>query len=152
MIHYFSFLYQEYLWQPFLVVIWRLIFVVCRRDSSVDFTLLQYIIILEAGWWPICFQVIMFNVYFFWWGWGNFVCGRVKQIRTAARDGDCAVGVSRTVAVEPRPSPSNQISQYQMFSWKGIIVIQISIAQINLINMIHCIHKFELGFIFIKDK
>ena len=83
---------------------------------------------------------------------GNFVCRHVEQIRTAARDGDCAFGVNRTVAVEFRPSPSNQISQYQMFSWKGIIVIQISIAQINLINMIHCIHKFELGFIFIKDK
>ena len=31
---------------------------------------------------------------------GNFVCRHVEQIRTAARDGDCAVGVNRTVAVE----------------------------------------------------
>ena len=36
-----------------------------------------------------------------------------NRIRTAARDGDRAVGVNRTVAVEPCPSPSNQISQYQ---------------------------------------
>jgi hypothetical protein len=48
--------------------------------------------------------------------WGNFVCRHVEQIRTAARDGDRAVGVNRTVAVEFHPSPSNQISQYQMFS------------------------------------
>jgi hypothetical protein len=47
---------------------------------------------------------------------GNFVCRHVEQIRTASRDGDRAVGVDRTVAVEFRPSPSNQISQYQMFS------------------------------------
>ncbi len=47
---------------------------------------------------------------------GKFVCRHVEQIRTAARDGDCAFGVNRTVAVEFRPSPSNQISQYQMFS------------------------------------
>jgi hypothetical protein len=45
--------------------------------------------------------------------WGNFVCRHVEQIRTAARDGDCAVGVNRTVAVEFRPSPSKPISQYQ---------------------------------------
>ena len=56
-------------------------------------------------------------MFIFWWGWGNFVCRRVTQIRTAAHDGDCAVGVNRTVAVEPCPSPSNQISQYQMFSF-----------------------------------
>ena len=48
-----------------LVVVRRLILVFfCRHDSSVDSTYLQYIIILEAGRWPICFQVIMFNVYF----------------------------------------------------------------------------------------
>ena len=52
-----------------LVVFRRLIVFFCRHDSSVDCTHLQYIIILEAGRWPICFQVIMFNVYFwFWWG------------------------------------------------------------------------------------
>ena len=50
--------------------------------------------------------------------WGNFVCRHVEQIRTASLDGDRAVGVNRTVAVEFRPSPSNQISQYQMFSCK----------------------------------
>ena len=47
---------------------------------------------------------------------GNFVCRHVEQIRTAARDGDRAVGVDLTVAVELRPSPSNQISQYQKCS------------------------------------
>ena len=47
---------------------------------------------------------------------GNFVCRHVEQIRTASRDVDRVVGVDRTVAVEFRPSPSNQISQYQMFS------------------------------------
>ena len=39
-----------------------------------------------------------------------------NRIRTATHDGDRAVGVDQTVAVEFRPSPSNQISQYQMFS------------------------------------
>ena len=105
----------------------------------------QYIKILEAGRWPICFQV-MFNIVSDE-VWGNFVCRHVEQIRTASRDGDRAVGVNRTVAVEPCPSPSNQISQYQMFSQKGTMLIQISIAQITLINVIHRIHKFELGFI-----
>ena len=103
----------------------------------------QYIIILEAGRWPICFQVIMFNVYFLMRLGQLLLTTRLNRIRTATRDGDRAVGVNRTVAVEPCPSPSNQISQYQMFSQKGIIVIQISIAQINLINMIHCIHNLN---------
>ena len=48
----------------------------------------------------------MFNVYFLMSDEGNFVCRHVEQIRTAARDGDRAVGVNRTVAVEFRPSPS----------------------------------------------
>ena len=55
----------------------------------------------------------MFNVYFSDSDEGNFVCRHVVQIRTASRDGDRAVGVDRTVAVEFRPSPSNQISQCQ---------------------------------------
>ena len=59
MIHYFS-LYQATHWLSF-----EDIFVFfCCHDSSIDSTHLQYIIILEAGRWPICFQVIMFNVYF----------------------------------------------------------------------------------------
>ena len=39
--------------------------VFCLCDTSVDFTRLQHIIIIlkKAGG-PICFQVIMFNVYF----------------------------------------------------------------------------------------
>ncbi len=75
--------------------------------------------------------------------WGNFVCRHVEQIRTAARDGDRAVGVNRTVAVEFRPSPSNQISQYQnVLLERNNSNTKYQIAQINLINMIHCIHKF----------
>jgi len=148
MIHYFS-LYQATHWLSF-----EDIFVFfCRHDSSIDSAHLQYIIILEAGRWPICFQVIMFNVYFLMSDEGNFVCRHVEQIRTASRDGDRTVGVkpdcrcgTSSISIEPDQPVS------KMFSWKGIIVIQISIAQINLINMIHCIHQFELGFIFIKDK
>ena len=78
---------------------------------------------------------------------GNFVCRRVEQIRTASRDGDCAVGVNRTVAVEFRPSPSNQISQYQ----------NVLLERNNINTNIHCSNKFdkhdslytqfELGFI-----
>ncbi len=110
MIHYFS-LYQEYLWQPIWLSFDDLYFhCLCRRDSSVDFTRSQYITILEAGRWPICFQVMFYIVSDE--VWGNFVCRHVEQIRTASRDGDRTVGVNQTVAVEPRPSPSNQISQY----------------------------------------
>jgi hypothetical protein len=80
---------------------------VCRL-----YTFLQYIInILEAGRWSISN-----NVQCSVSDEGNFVCRHVEQIRTAARDGDRAVNIDRTVSVEPRPSPSNQISQYQMFS------------------------------------
>ena len=119
-------------WQPFLVVLLRHIFiVVCRRDSSVDFTRLQYITILEAGRWPICFQV-MFNIVSDE-VWGNFVCRHVEQIRTAARDGDRAVGVNRTVAVEPRPSPSNPISQYQ----------NVLLERNNSNTNIDCSNKFD---------
>jgi len=111
MIHYFS-LYQATHWLSF-----EDIFVFfCRHDSSFDSAHLQYIIILEAGRWPICFQVIMFNVYFLMRLGQLLLTTRLNRIRTATRDGDCAVGVNRTVAVEPCPSPSNQISQYQMFS------------------------------------
>jgi hypothetical protein len=43
--------------------------VFCLCDTSVDFTRLQHKIILKKAGGPICFQVIMFNVYFwFWWG------------------------------------------------------------------------------------
>jgi len=111
MIHYFS-LYQATHWLSF-----EDIFVFfCRHDSSVDSTYLQYIIILEAGRWPICFQVIMFNVYFLILMRATLSVDTSSRIRTASRDGDRAVGVDRTVAVELCPSPSNQISQYQMFS------------------------------------
>jgi len=89
----------------------------CLHDSSFDSTRLQYIIIIlkKAGG-PICFQVIMFNVYFLMRLGQLLLTTRLNRIRTATRDGDRAVGVNRTVAVEPCPSPSNQISQYQMFS------------------------------------
>jgi hypothetical protein len=65
--------------------------------------------------------------------WGNFVCQRVERIRTAARDGDRAVGVNRTVAVEPRPSPSNQISQYQ----------NVLLERNNSNTNINCSNKFD---------
>ena len=90
----------------------------CRHDSSVDFTRLQCIINnLEEG---RMAHLSSNNVQrlFLMSDEGNFVCRHVEQIRTAARDGDRAVDVNRTVAVEFRPSPSNQISQYQMFSCK----------------------------------
>ena len=74
MIHYFS-LYQATHWLSF-----EDIFVFfCRHDSSIDSTHLQYIIILEAGRWPICFQVIMFNVYFLM---------RLGQLRLQTRQTD----------------------------------------------------------------
>ena len=83
---------------------------------------------------------------------GNFVCQHVEQIRTASRDGDHAVGVDRTVSVEPRPSPSNQISQYQ----NVLLERNNSNTNINCSNkfnnMIHCIHKFELGFILLNKQ
>jgi hypothetical protein len=65
--------------------------------------------------------------------WGNFVCRHVEQIRTASRDGDCAVGVNRTVAVEPRPSPLNQISQYQ----------NVLLERKNSNTNINCSNKFD---------
>jgi hypothetical protein len=78
---------------------------------------------------------------------GNFVCRHVEQIRTASRDGDRAVGVDRTVAVEFHPSPSNQISQYQMFSCKGIIV-NTNINCSNKFDKHDSLYtQFELGFI-----
>ena len=113
MIHYFSFLYQEYLWQPFWLSFDDLYFHrLCRRDSSVDFTCSQHVINnLEEG--RMAHLSSNNNVQYSESDEGNFVCRHVEQIRTAARDGDRAVGVDRTVSVEPRPSPSNQISQYQ---------------------------------------
>ncbi len=74
----------------------------------------------------------MFNVYF-WLGWGNFVCRHVEQIRTASLDGDRAVGVNRTVAVEFHPSPSNQISQYQN------VLLERNNSNTNL----NCSNKFD---------
>ncbi len=145
MIHYFS-LYQEYLWQPLWLSFDDLYFHrLCRRDSSVDLTRSQYITILEAGRWPICFQVMFYIVSDE--VWGNFVCRHVEQIRTASRDGDRTFGVNQTVAVEPRPSPSNQISQYQ----------NVLLERNNSNTNISCSNKFdkhdslytqfELGFI-----
>ena len=64
---------------------------------------------------------------------GKFVCRRVEQIRTASRDGDRAVGVNRTVAVEFRPSPSNQISQYQ----------NVLLERNNSNTNINCSNKFD---------
>ena len=90
--------------------------VFCLCDTSVDFTRLQHKIILKKAGGPICFQVIMFNVYFLMRLGQLLLTTRLNRIRTATRDGDRAVGVNRTVAVELCPSPSNQISQYQMFS------------------------------------
>ena len=119
MIHYFS-LYQEYLWQPFWLSFDDLYFHrLCRRDSSVDFTCSQHVINnLEEGRMAHLSSNNNVQRLFLMSDEGNFVCRHVEQIRTAARDGDCAFGVNRTVAVEFRPSPSNQISQYQnvMFS------------------------------------
>ena len=91
--------------------------VFCLCDASVDFTCLQHTINnLEEG--RMAHLSSNNNVQYSVSDevWGNFVCRHVEQIRTAARDGDRAVGVNRTVAVEFHPSPSNQISQYQMFS------------------------------------
>ncbi len=108
-------MFQEYLWQLIgCLLTTYIIIVVCRRDSSVDFIRLQHIINnLEEG--RTAHLSSNNNVQYFVSDevWGNFVCRHVEQIRTAARDGDCVVGVNRTVAVEFRPSPSNQISQYQ---------------------------------------
>ena len=119
MIHYFS-LYQEYLWQPFWLSFDDLYFHrLCRRDSPVDFTRSQHVINnLEEGRMAHLSSNNNVQRLFLMSDEGNFVCRHVEQIRTAARDGDCAFGVNRTVAVEFRPSPSNQISQYQMFSCK----------------------------------
>ena len=44
---------------------------------------------------------------------GNFVCRHVEQIRTAARDGDCAVGVNlvrlhRTRSASVKCSPRKE--------------------------------------------
>ena len=56
-----------------------------------------------------------------------------NRIRTATRDGDRAVGVNRTVAVEPCPSPSNQISQYQ----------NVLLERNNSNTNIDCSNKFD---------
>ena len=96
-----------------LVVFRRLIVFFCRHDSSVDCTHLQYIIILEAGRWPICFQVIMFNVYFLM---------RLGQLRLSTRrtdknsrsrwglccrcKPDCRCGTS-SISIEPDQPVSN---------------------------------------------
>jgi hypothetical protein len=60
-----------------------------------------------------------------------------NRIRTATHDGDRAVGVNLVRLHRTRSA------SVKMFSCKGIIVIQISIVQINLINMIHCIHNLN---------
>ena len=118
MIHYFSFLYQDIFGNLFWLSFDDLYFHrLCRRDSSVDFTCSQHVINnLEEGW--MAHLSSNNNVQYSESDEGNFVCRHVEQIRTAARDGDCAFGVNQTVAVEFRPSSSNQISQYQnvMFS------------------------------------
>ena len=64
---------------------------------------------------------------------GNFVCRHVEHIRTASRDGDRAISVKPTVAVEPRPSPSNQISQYQ----------NVLLERNNSNTNINCSNKFD---------
>ncbi len=114
----------------------------CRHDSSVDFTRLQYIINnLEEG----RRAHLSSN--------NNVQCSVSDQvgatssddssdrIRTATRDGDRAVGVNLVRLHRTRSA------SVKMFSQKGIIVIQISIVQINLINMIHCIHNLNWVFI-----
>ena len=118
MIHYFSFLYQDIFGNLFWLSFDDLYFHrLCRRDSSVDFTRSQHVINnLEEALMAHLSSNNNFQHLFLISDEGNFVCRHVEQIRTAARDGDCAFGVNLTVAVEFRPSPSNQISQYQMFS------------------------------------
>ena len=117
-----------------MVVSRRLIIYLLLSSRLVDrqYTL-QYIIILEAGRWPICFQVIMFNVYFLMRLGQLLLTTRLNRIRTATRDGDRAVGVNRTVAVEPRPSPSNPISQYQ----------NVLLERNNSNTNINCSNKFD---------
>ena len=70
-----------------------IVIVVCRRDSSVDFTRLQYITILEAGRMAHLSSNNNVQRLFLMSDEGNFVCRHVEQIRTASRDGDRAVGV-----------------------------------------------------------
>ena len=120
MIHYFSFLYQDIFGNLFWLSFDDLYFHrLCCRDSSVDFTRSQHVINnLEEGLMAHLSSNNNVQRLFLISDEGNFICRHVEQIRTAARDGDCAFGVNRTVAVEFRPSPSNQISQYQMFSCK----------------------------------
>ncbi len=79
--------------------------------------------------------------------WGNVICRHMEQIRIAALSmgtvllvkPDCRYGTS-SISIEPDQPVSNVLLERNNSN-------TISVAQKNLINMIHCIHKILTGFI-----